>query len=82
MGYIAWKAAPVLEGKLKQETMWNLFLNMEMPLIYSLYHMEQAGIRVEKETLKAYGDKLKIKITQFCLLYTSSAFYGSFQGNL
>ena len=44
--------------------MWNLFLNMEMPLIYSLYHMEQAGIRVEKETLKAYGDKLKIKITQ------------------
>ena len=33
-------------------------------LIYSLYHMEQAGIRVEKETLKAYGDKLKIKITQ------------------
>lgn len=64
MGYIAWKAAPVLEEKLKQETMWNLFLNMEMPLIYSLYHMEQAGIRVEKETLKAYGDKLKIKITQ------------------
>lgn len=44
--------------------MWNLFLNMEMPLIYSLYHMEQAGIRVEKETLKVYGDKLKIKITQ------------------
>ena len=33
-------------------------------MIYSLYHMEQAGIRVEKETLKAYGDKLKIKITQ------------------
>ena len=26
--------------------------------------MEQAGIRVEKETLKAYGDKLKIKSTQ------------------
>ena len=43
------------QEKLKQETMWNLFLNMEMPLIYSLYHMEQAGIRVEKETLRAYG---------------------------
>ena len=64
MGYIAWKAAPVLEEKLKQETMWDLFLNMEMPLIYSLYHMERAGIKVEKEALKAYGDKLKVKITQ------------------
>mgnify|MGYP005839359459 CR=1 FL=1 len=26
--------------------------------------MERAGIKVEKEALKAYGDKLKVKITQ------------------
>lgn len=64
MGYIPWKSAEVLEEKLKETGMWELFLNMEMPLIYSLYHMERAGIRVEKETLKTYGDNLKVKIAQ------------------
>lgn len=62
MGYIAWKSASVLEEKLKEARMWDLFTDMEMPLIYSLYHMERAGIRVEKDTLKAYGDNLKVKI--------------------
>ena len=33
-----------------------------MPLIYSLYHMEQAGIRVDKEQLKIYGEQLEEKI--------------------
>lgn len=64
MGYISWRSAEVLEEKLRETGMWELFLNMEMPLIYSLYHMEQAGIRVEKETLKTYGDNLKVKIAQ------------------
>lgn len=64
MGYIAWKSAAVLEEKLKETGMWRLFLEMEMPLIYSLFHMEQAGIRVEKETLKTYGDHLKVEIVR------------------
>ena len=62
MGYIAWKAMPILEEKLKAQGMLELFLSMEMPLIYSLYHMESAGIRVDKEQLKAYGENLKEKI--------------------
>lgn len=33
-----------------------------MPLIYSLYHMEQAGVRVDKEQLKQYGEQLEGKI--------------------
>ncbi len=61
MGYIAWKSAGVLESKLKDMDMWSLFAEVEMPLIYSLYRMEQAGIRVEKERLKEYGDELKVK---------------------
>lgn len=64
MGYVAWKTASVLENRLRQENMWELFQNMEMPLIYSLYRMECAGIKVEKEALKNYGDKLKVKIAQ------------------
>ncbi|MCI8659404.1 MAG: DNA polymerase I [Lachnospiraceae bacterium] len=62
MGYIAWKSMPVLIEKLKAQQMYELFCNMEMPLIYSLYHMEKAGIRVDKEQLKAYGENLKEKI--------------------
>ncbi len=62
MGYIAWKAMPELLGKLKEQGMMPLFLTMEMPLIYSLHHMESAGIRVDREQLKAYGDQLKVRI--------------------
>ncbi len=62
MGYIAWKSGEVLEKKLREMDMWRLFADVEMPLIYSLYRMERAGIRVEKERLKEYGDELKVKI--------------------
>ena len=33
-----------------------------MPLIYSLHHMETAGIRVDKAQLKTYGEQLKVRI--------------------
>lgn len=62
MAYTAWKALPVLKERLEQEGMLKLFLTMEMPLIYSLYHMEQAGIRVDKEQLGAYGEMLQARI--------------------
>ncbi len=62
MAYIAWKSAPVLRQKLEETDMWSLFTDIEMPLIYSLYHMEQAGVRVEKDALKKYGDDLKVQI--------------------
>ena len=35
-----------------------------MPLIYTLVHMERAGIRVKKEELSSYGEKLAVKIAQ------------------
>ncbi len=62
MAYIAWKSFPVLKEKLEEEGMLKLFLSIEMPLIYSLYHMEQAGVRVDKEQLKSYGEMLQVKI--------------------
>ncbi len=63
MAYIPWKAAPVLESRLEETGMKSLFHEIEMPLIYSLYHMERAGIKVEREALKEYGENLKAKIT-------------------
>lgn len=64
MAYIAWKAMPVLLEKLEEQGMLALFTDMEMPLIYSLYHMEAAGIRVDRQQLKEYGNQLKIKIAK------------------
>ena len=62
MAYIAWKSLPVLKKRLKEEGMLDLFFQMEMPLIYSLYYMEQAGIRVDKKKLQEYGTMLEEKI--------------------
>ena len=64
ISYIAWKAFPVLMDKLREQGMENLFTQIEMPLIYSLYHMEKTGIAVKQESLKEYGEVLSGKITQ------------------
>ncbi len=33
-----------------------------MPVIYSLYHMEEEGIQVRREELKAYGERLQTQV--------------------
>lgn len=53
-----------LEEKLKQLGMERLFTEIEMPLVYTLYDMEQAGIRVEALALKGYGEQLTGRITE------------------
>lgn len=62
MGYIAWKAADILTGRLKETGMYDLFMDIEMPLIYSLHHMEQEGVKVEREALAEYSRKLTVRI--------------------
>ncbi len=62
MAYTVFAAGPILGGKLDETGMRELYLNIEMPLIYSLYHMEREGIRVEREALSVYGDTLKVQI--------------------
>ncbi|MCQ2513118.1 MAG: DNA polymerase I, partial [Lachnospiraceae bacterium] len=42
-----------------------LFIQMEMPLVYSLYYMEQEGIRVNKEALKQFSVQLSEMISDF-----------------
>ncbi|MCI8505197.1 MAG: DNA polymerase I [Lachnospiraceae bacterium] len=62
MAYTAFAAGPILKKKLEETGMSDLFLTIEMPLIYSLYHMEREGIQVEREELSAYGETLKVQI--------------------
>ncbi len=60
--YISWKSRDVLFCKLRENGMISLFYEIEMPVIYSLYHMEEEGILVKREELKAYGERLKTQI--------------------
>ena len=48
---------PVKERLMKDE-MYELFENIEMPLLFVLYSMEIEGIRVDKESLEEYGSML------------------------
>jgi DNA polymerase-1 len=51
-----------LMQKLSETGMLELFTDVEMPLTFTLYDMETAGIRVEKEALAAYGEQLTGRI--------------------
>ncbi len=56
------KVYRILEDKLKETGMEQLFREVEMPLVYALFDMEKAGIRVEKEALEEYGSQLTGRI--------------------
>lgn len=60
--FVALAATSVLETKLKETKMDALMSEIEMPLSLVLFDMEQAGIEVQKEELKTYGDALVSKI--------------------
>ena len=58
------KTKEVLQKKLQEEGMLALMQEIEMPLTYVLYSMEQEGIRVKPEELKAYGERLQARILE------------------
>ncbi len=62
--YTAYKASAVLEEKLKEMNLMQLFETVEMPLVFTLYDMEQNGVRVQAEALKIYGSQLGGKIVE------------------
>lgn len=54
----------VLEKKLQETGMFDLFREMEMPLSYVLYDMEKEGVLVKPDELKIYGEALAEKLTE------------------
>ena len=65
--YQAYVAAAALEpvlAKLRELEMEHLFRDIEMPLVYTLRDMERAGISIEAEALKTYGDQLAGRIRE------------------
>ncbi|HHT96991.1 MAG TPA: DNA polymerase I [Clostridiales bacterium] len=59
---VAYLSKEKLIQLLERTEMASLFFNIEMPLIYTLYRMEQRGIGVNKEELKEYSEKLSVSI--------------------
>lgn len=59
---IAREAAAHYLPKLAEEGMQQLYREVEMPLVVSLYDMEQRGIRVEREALRRYSEELEVRI--------------------
>ena len=64
MAYTIYRVSGILRKKLGQAGMWKLYREIEMPLVYTLYDMEQAGVLVNASQLKAYGESLSGKITE------------------
>lgn len=63
--------ALLLEKKLKEENLWDLFLKVEIPLVGVLVEMQERGIKINKTTLEEFlqdikkrGEKLKKEIYQ------------------
>lgn len=53
-----------LMTKLEETKMKQLFMDIEMPLVFTLYDMEQNGVKVEADALKIYGQQLGEKIIE------------------
>ncbi|WP_349674739.1 DNA polymerase I [Lacrimispora sp.] len=64
MAYVSFMCGSVLKEGLQTTEMDRLFYEIEMPLVYSLFTMEETGIRVERDRLKEYGDRLKVRIKE------------------
>ena len=62
--YVLYQSMPVLKERLQKADMERLYQEMEMPLVFTLYRMERAGVRVDAEALKAYGDELGVRIRE------------------
>nr|WP_295681723.1 DNA polymerase I [uncultured Lachnoclostridium sp.] len=62
--FVAHHAYPVLIKQLTKRGVLSLFEGIEMPLVYTLYDMEQRGIRVDTKGLAVYGDQLGVSIIE------------------
>ena len=62
--FTGWKAAQILEKRMKEEDMLSLFYEIEMPLTLVLWELEKNGIKVKPDELKSYGDALVGRIQE------------------
>ena len=59
-----WKEFADAKKRLNELGMWELYTEMEMPLVFVLASMEIAGVKMNAQALKEYGDALAVKIAE------------------
>lgn len=62
--YVSYKAEYEIEKQLEFAKMADIYCNIELPLVFALDRMEKAGVRVEKDALRQYGEELEVKINE------------------
>ncbi len=62
--YVAVAAFEKLMAQVKDEGMLDIYETMELPLVYTLFDMEIAGIAMDSDKLLQFGDQLKERIGQ------------------
>lgn len=62
--YTALMTKKAMEAELHETGMYQLFTDIEMPLVYTLADMEATGIILDTVALKEYGDKLAVRIAE------------------
>lgn len=68
--FVAWKVREKLIAKLKETGMYDLYTDVELPLVYILDHMEKEGILADRQALVEYGEKLYVRIQELeALIY-------------
>lgn len=60
--YVAANAVHELKKQLEYTQQTELYEKVELPLVFVLFEMEQRGVRVNKEELRAYGQRLQVRI--------------------
>ncbi|NLJ89800.1 MAG: DNA polymerase I [Clostridiales bacterium] len=62
--YVSFAAYDIIIKELKASKMYDLYINIEMPLIYTLNDMEKWGIKADKEALGEYANKLGLRLEE------------------
>ena len=62
--YTALATKEAMESELRETGMYELFKDVEMPLVYTLADMEATGIILDTVALKEYGNKLAVRIAE------------------
>ncbi len=58
----SYKLKEEMISKMKEKDVYNLFENMEMPLVYTLIDMESNGVKVDKSVLQDLGVEFRFKL--------------------
>lgn len=57
-------AIETLKDRLKKSGMYDLYMNVELPTVYTLHDMEKRGVRVDRTALEEYSQKLESRIQE------------------